>query len=63
MKPFIFFCLSFLLITAGKAQLNQGQFLAGGRFSFESIRNEGANVVNYKTSNIFLSPNIGLYKK
>lgn len=61
MKLFVlFFALLFLTITA-LAQLNKGQFLAGGNFRFESIKTEGYITANYKTSNVFLSPNIGYF--
>jgi len=49
------------IATSGIAQINKGQFLIGGSVSFESIKNEGSNVVNYKTTDVFISPNIGYF--
>lgn len=49
------------MATNGIAQINKGQFLIGGNVSFESNKNEATNVVNYKTTDIFISPNIGYF--
>ncbi len=43
------------------AQLNKGQFLVGGNIGFESVKNEGDNMVNYKGTYFLFSPNIGYF--
>src|SRR5687767_14919144 len=61
MKFFTLLSLSLILANRSMSQINKGQFLAGGNISFESIKNDGEDVVNYKTTNFFISPNIGYF--
>ena len=61
MKIFTLLALCLILSSAAISQINKGQFLAGGSFSFESEENAGANVVNYKTSTFLVSPAIGYF--
>jgi len=61
MKIFILLALSLILTNTAMPQLNKGQFLVGGNTSFESIKNDGTNVVSYKTTTFFVSPNIGYF--
>src|SRR5258706_4638723 len=61
MKIFTLLSISFILINTAMSQINKGQFLVGGSTSFESIKNDGTNVVNYKTTTFFVSPNIGYF--
>jgi outer membrane protein with beta-barrel domain len=55
--------LFLLLANTAMCQINKGQFLLGGNASFESIKTEGDGfyVTSYKTTNLFLSPNIGYF--
>jgi hypothetical protein len=61
MKFFTLLSLSLILTNRSMSQINKGQFLVGGNISFESIKNDGEDVVNYKTTNFFVSPNIGYF--
>ena len=61
MKFFTLLSLSLILANRSMSQINKGQFLVGGNISFESIKNDGEDVVNYKTTNFFVSPNIGYF--
>ena len=42
-------------------QINKGQFLIGGNISFESVKNQGSNLAEYKARNFFTSPGIGYF--
>ena len=61
MKLFTLLLFSFILESTSMAQIKKGQFLAGGNISFESIKSEGINAVNYTNTNFFISPNIGYF--
>ena len=61
MKIFVLVSFTLILTNSALSQIDKGQFLAGGNISFQSIKNDGVNVVNYKTTNFFLSPNIGYF--
>ena len=61
MKIFILLSLSLILTNTAMSQINKGQFLVGGNTSFESLKNDGVNVVSYKTTTFFVSPNIGYF--
>lgn len=61
MKHFTLFLLLTTVTITATAQIQQGKFLIGGNISFESIKNEGSNVTDYKTTNFFFSPNIGYF--
>ena len=61
MKLFTLLSLSLIVTNTAMSQINKGQFLIGGNTSFESEKNEGENVVNFKTTTFFVSPNIGYF--
>jgi outer membrane protein W len=61
MKLITLLCLLLSTTIVTTAQIKKGQFLVGGSISFESVKNEGSNAVNYKTTNLFISPNIGYF--
>jgi len=61
MKFFILSSLSLILTNMAMSQINKGEFLVGGNISFESLKNDGVNVVSYKTTTFFASPNIGYF--
>jgi hypothetical protein len=61
MKIFLLLSASLILANTTMAQLNKGQFLAGGNISFESLKTEGENVVSHKTTTFYVSPNIGYF--
>ena len=63
MKKFTFLFLFFCTASAAMAQITRGHFLVGGNISFESIENRSTdiNYINYKTTNLFISPNAGYF--
>lgn len=60
MKLLLLLSFFVLIATTGITQINKGQFLIGGNVSFESIKNDGNNI-GYKTTNVFVSPNVGYF--
>jgi hypothetical protein len=61
MRIFILLSLFLTLANTAMPQISKGQFLVGGNISFESVKNDGTNVVNYKTTTLSVSPNIGYF--
>jgi len=61
MKFFTLLSLSLIVTNEAMSQINKGQFLVGGNTSFESVKNDGENLVNYKTTTFLVSPNIGYF--
>ena len=61
----ILILLSLFLALTNKAmpQIGKGQFLVGGNTSFESVKidGDGVYVTSYKTTTLFVSPNIGYF--
>ena len=60
MKLFTFL-LCFLISSITSAQLNKGQFLAGGSVSFESIESKDAGGPEYKYTLFSFAPNVGYF--
>ena len=63
MKQFTLLLLLLGITTTAFSQINKGQFLIGGNISFESIKNEVGNNSNsnFRTTNFFISPNVGYF--
>src|ERR1041385_966599 len=63
MRILILLSLFLTLTNKAMSQISKGQFLVGGNISFESakIDGDGVYVTSYKTTTLFVSPNIGYF--
>jgi len=61
MKTIILLSFSLALTAKAFTQINKGQFLIGGSMNFESTENDNSHNVTYKSTNYFISPNIGYF--
>ena len=61
MKLFTLLSLSLIITITASSQVKQGQFLVGGSISFTATKSGSASSAYYKTSNLFITPNIGYF--
>ena len=61
MKKSTLLFLLFSFTATAFAQINKGQFLAGGSINFESIKSESSVNAAHESTNFFISPNIGYF--
>jgi Outer membrane protein beta-barrel domain len=61
MKTITLILLFLAFTSVAFTQISKGQFLAGGKISFESIRDENSINGNNESTNYFISPNIGYF--
>lgn len=61
MKTISLISLFLVLTSTAFTQISKGQFLLGGKISFESIKNESSIDGTYESTNYYISPNIGYF--
>jgi outer membrane protein W len=61
MKTIILLSFSLALTATAFTQINKGQFIIGGSMNLESTENNSSRNETYKSTNYFISPNIGYF--
>lgn len=63
MKLFTSLSLFLIITITANSQINKGQFLVGGSISFTATKTASAPSPSdyYKTTNLFITPNIGYF--